>query len=86
MTILFEREGETTFAVAKNEIYKGKFCDELMYAEIQKTENLFKVFFEDSYSKKYQFSTEDLAKAFVLREYDRHQPHVNGSTYDISDN
>lgn len=86
MTILFEREGDTTFAIAKNEVFKGRVHDELMYAEIVKTENVFTLFWEDDYKKKYQFSTEELAKAFILREYDRHFPHPNGSSYDIDDN
>jgi len=86
MTILFEQEGESIFAIAKNEVYRKRVHDELLYAEIKiKAPHLFVVAYEDSYPKEVNFSNLDGAKAEILRNWSSHKPYSNGSNYEIEE-
>lgn len=74
MTIIFEPEEDTLYAVAYDEILKGYLHQELMYAEIDPALGGFMVRFEDSYSDPHHCSTLEEAKEFVLKNYSRHNP------------
>lgn len=87
MNILFEQDNEDSiFVVAKNEVYRKKVHDELLFAEIKiKGPHLFVLAWEDSYPKQANFSHLDAAKADVLRNYTSHKPYSNGSNYEIEE-
>lgn len=79
----FETEGDSIFAITQNDTYKGKLHDELMYAEIQRKDNVCVVTWEDDFKTKINFSTEELAKSHILRDYLKHKPHSNGNSYEL---
>jgi hypothetical protein len=93
MKITFEQEGNSIFAVSQNVKYKGKMCDELMFAEIKEQKGdtvlgslpFFMVHWEDSYSDGVYFPFEWQAKQYVLDNYSSHKPHINGKSYEIDE-
>ncbi len=86
MKIIFETDQEgTTYALSKNETWRGRWHDELLWCEINKKENVYYLLWEDSYPNKQSFSTEELARTEVLRSYTSHKPHSNGASYDINE-
>lgn len=82
MKILFETEGDFIFAIAKNEMWKKKVHDELLFAEITRKENVWYVMWEGEYPKKEQYSSLELAMAQILRDYINHTPYSNGISYE----
>ncbi len=83
MTILFEQERDSTFAISKNELYQHKQCDELLWAEIQRKGDVYYVAWEGEYPKKTAFSTLEQAKSHILRECTNHRPYINGASFDL---
>lgn len=74
MTILFESEGDTLYAVAYDEVLNGYLHQELMWAEIDKALGGYMVRFEDSWGTPHHHATLQEAKDFVLKTYYKHTP------------
>jgi hypothetical protein len=86
MKIDFVTEDGTTFAIAQKTTYKGKFYDELMFAELDKhpTEGWF-VRWEDSFMIKIPVASAEEGKKLILRDLVLHKPHVNGAVFDLTE-
>jgi len=84
MTIIFENELDTTFALSKNVTYRGRWNDELMWAEIDRKNGKFILRWEDNYMNKIEFNSEEAAREIVRRDHLMHRPHVNGASFDIN--
>ena len=78
----FEEENDTIFAIEQNVFYKGKYHDELMWAEIKKVGAYWELRWEDSYQEFRSFNLLEHAKHYVLVHKHEHSPHVNGYSYD----
>lgn len=74
MTIHFEYDDETLYAVSYDEVLNGYLHQELMWAEIDPALGGFMVRFEDSYSDTHHHATLEQAKDFVLKTYFKHTP------------
>jgi len=79
-TILFIEENGSFFAVAQFEIYKGRWCDELLFAEIT-PENT--VIWQDAWQFPVKYETFYAAERYVRENYLQHQPIVIGHTYPV---
>lgn len=86
MTLTFAEDRSNNyliyFAIAQNEVYRGKIAEELMFAELVPGEDGVKVVWEDDFYHPVILNTLEEAKRFVLNHYYKHTPHVNGSLYD----
>ncbi len=78
--IIFLEEDGIYFALAQFELYKGKWCDELFYAEISPD---FKVTWQDDWKNPVKFETLSQAQTYIRENYLKHTPHVNGRTYEV---
>jgi hypothetical protein len=90
MKIIFEKDSrngyEEFFAISQMEIWKGKVYDELMWAEIRLVvTRLFRVVWEDAWQAPEFKTTLDEAKAFILQNYAKHTPHINGAAFSIEE-
>lgn len=93
MKITFEQEDSVLFAIAQNVHYKGKMCDEILYAEIEEVSvniplghlSVFSLRWEDCWDKDQSFTTQEEAKQYVIANYTSHKPHINGKSYDIDE-
>lgn len=81
MTIIFEPEGTTLFAVAYNEIVKGYQHDELLFGEIDEALGGYMVRFEDAWHSPEHFSTLQEAKDFITKNHNKHTPRSMGRNY-----
>ena len=78
--IKFLEENGSHFAVAQFEIYKTRWCDELLFAEVT-SENL--VIWQDDWQNPVPFETFYQAERYIRENYLQHQPLVNGNTYPV---
>jgi hypothetical protein len=81
----FIKETSTIYAVLQNEVYKGKMCEEVMFAEIDKVQGGFKVIWEDSHKEPHLFQELADAKQYVMLEYPKHNGFINGKTWEVED-
>lgn len=81
MILEFITEAGTTFAVAQNQKYNGKFHDELIYAEITPFNTGFHLRWSDNFFTPEPFTTLEEAKSSVVREHLSHVPESNGKTW-----
>lgn len=77
------QEGNSIFAVEQNVEKNGKLYDELLFGEIFLKNGKIFVTFEDDWQTKVFFETVDSAKAFIISNYFKHTPFVNGAVTDI---
>jgi hypothetical protein len=83
MKIEFVKDSDLLWcAISTDEVYKGKVCSELFWAEIEVYSDHFIVVYEDSYREKHKFNTMEDAQQSILLEYRKHTPHINGATYE----
>ena len=78
----FEQEGNTIFAIEQNVMYKGKFHDELMWAEIEEVPGGMQIRWEDDFSNPVEVESMDVAKHYMLVHKHKHTPYINGFSYD----
>lgn len=84
MKILFEKEGDSYFAIAQKQVYNGKVYDELLWAELQpQPDGQVKVTWEDDYFNPSFYPDMVAAKSAVIAEHGSHKPFVNGRSYDV---
>lgn len=81
MDIDFLLENGTTYVVAKEQKYKGKFHDELVYGEITPFGNGFQLRWSDNFFSPEPFSNLDEVKQTVLNDYQDHEPQSNGKVW-----
>ncbi len=79
-TILFIEENGSFFAVAQYEMYKGRWCDELLFAEVTPQNS---VIWQDDWQHPIKFETFSEAERYIRENYLKHTPHINGGTYAI---
>lgn len=75
------------FAISTLEVWKGKAHDELMWAELKPNEGFAPctVRWEDDWKTIHSFESLDAAKDHVLKNWQKHSPHVNGMTFEIDE-
>ena len=81
MSIKFETEGNTVFAVAYDVLIKNYLHTEVLIAEIDPALGCFMVRFEDSWHNPIHCSTLDEAKSVIFRDHALHTPRSLGSNY-----
>lgn len=83
MNLKFFKEADSYYAIAEKEVYKGMVCDELWFAEVDKTPTGVMLRWEDSYEKPEPFETFAEARTFILQNYKSHTPLVVGNRYQL---
>ncbi len=85
LKIEFVKEDGTIFALAQNTMYKGKYYDEILFAEIESNvEGGMLIRWEDDYMTKVP-ATKDNYRELVLKDITNHKPHVNGASFDMEE-
>lgn len=90
MTIRFEESTDNGYieyyAISQLEIWRGKAHDELLWAEIRQTgPKEFRVVWEDDWQHPVFVESLAAAKQHILSTYSEHEPHINGTTFDIDE-
>ncbi len=80
MKINFEFEDGNYYAIADEAEYNGQICESLWYSEINSDNT---VRWDDDYRNPISFSTLELAKEYILREYFKHTPQIIGYRFDV---
>lgn len=84
MNIKFVKDRSEYFAISENAVWNGKVCDELLFCELIPVGiNTYSVRWEDTYSKPEFFNSLGEAKEYVIKNYMKHIPHINGAVYDL---
>lgn len=84
MTVEFNKEPDFTLsALSFNVVWKGKYTEELYWADISKALGSFMVRWNDRYDQPVHCDSEDLAKQHVIENYMKHCPHINGRQYEL---
>jgi hypothetical protein len=73
------------YAVTQLEVYKGKFYDELFFAEIRPRDGLFELRWEDDWFNKITLTSMIDVKDHIEKYYYKHTPHINGRAYDADE-
>ena len=81
MKIEFLSENGTTYVLATDQKYKGKFHDELIYGEIEPFGNGFALRWSDNFFSPEPFSSIEEAQAYVKQNFTKHEPTSNGKTW-----
>ncbi|HEY0752279.1 MAG TPA: hypothetical protein VGD26_14065 [Chitinophagaceae bacterium] len=81
MTIVFEQEKDTWFALAFDEIIDGYLHTELLIAEIDTALGAYMVRFESDWSNPTHCGSLDEAKALILRDYKQYRPTSLGRNF-----
>lgn len=78
MNITFLSEGDTIFAVAENQKYRGTVHDELLYAEITFKNGINTIRWNDSFfTPEFITGSLDDAKRYVQQNHLEHKPELN---------
>ena len=87
MNISFNREPDDTLsALSFDVVWKGYYVEELYWADVSKALGSYMVRWNDDYSNPLHFDSEELAKQYVVENYSRHNPHINGKQYELRRN
>lgn len=80
MRIRFEPDTEGIyFAVSYNSVWKGYFHEELIWAELTETKDGVVTRFESDYYSPVTFPTMNLAKDYVKKFHEEHEPLSQGT-------
>ena len=85
MRIIFEAEGDAYYAVAYDQELDGYIHEELLYAELSHSLGAWKVAFESDYFNPLHFDTFDLARKYVLGNYNKYTPLSQGKRHYVGD-
>ena len=81
MDIKFLLEQGTTYVVAQDQKYKGKFHDELIYGEIEPFSNGFVLRWSDNFFSPEPFSSIEEAQTYAKLNFGKHEPTSNGKSW-----
>jgi len=81
----FLKENDTVFALIQNEEYKGQMCEEVLFAEINKTSKGYEVLWEDNHREKHLFQDLADAKQYIVLEAHKHSGYINGRVWEVGD-
>jgi hypothetical protein len=83
--IKFIKENDIYFALLQNEAYKDMMCEEVMFAELEKTSKGWVCRWSDKYDEKHPFQELGDAQQYVVLEWTRHKGIINGKTWEIEE-
>lgn len=81
--IKFEEENGNYYAIERNVDYNGQYCEEIWWAEINPSGEGFNVQFDDDYRNKILMGSLEIAKEFIMKNYQSHTPQVVGKRWDL---
>lgn len=81
MKIEFLNESGTVHVLARDQMYKGKFREELIFGEITPFHTGFLLKWSDSFFNPEPFTTLEEAQASALLNYNDHKPWNNGKSW-----
>ena len=81
----FLKENDTYFAIIQNDVYNGLMCEEIMYAEIEKSSKGWLVRWEDKFNEPHPFQELADAQQYVLLQYHKHTPFINGKSWKVDE-